>query len=96
MNLKQACPRLSTMESLKCFLHPLHIRVGEYVVLLNRKKRGELGVDFNSLLLLGLGSLTVTIRPVLPTLMKCASIRLTLLMAFIFPFIRSLESFFSF
>lgn len=93
MNLKRACPRLRTMEFLKSFLCPLHIRLGEYVVLLNRKTRGELGVDSNSLLLLGLGSLTMTIGLVLPTLMKCASIRLTLLVAFLFPFIRSLESF---
>lgn len=93
MNLKWACPRLRTMESLKSFLRPLHIRLREYAMLFNRKTRGDLGVDSNSLLLLGLGSLTVTIGLVLPTMTKCASIRRTLSMVFVFPFFRSLESF---
>ena len=54
--------------------------------------RVGLGVGFNSLCLLGLGSLVTMIGLAILMLMRCASTRLTLSVVFVFPSIPFLGS----
>ena len=93
VNLKQACFCLRIVEPLRLLLRLLRIRLGVYVVLLRRRKKRELGIVSNFTLRLGLGFLIMMIGLVIPTLTKCAFMRLTLLVAFVYLFTRLSESF---
>ena len=87
MNSKRACPRLRTMKPLRFLLHLFRIKLRVYVVLLKRRTKGELGIGSNFLLLLGLGFLIMTIGLIIPTLTKCAFMRLASSVAFVSLFI---------
>lgn len=62
-------------------------------MLLRSRKKKELGIGSNFPLLLGLRFLIMMIGLAIPTLMKCAFIRLTLSMAFVSLFTHLSKSF---